>query len=70
MQNRCFQNLSMYSFLVGCLFLSFSFNIKYHSEVLALKKEINSYNWISKNELNLLEKEISRLENSKYDITK
>lgn len=68
MQNRS-KHLSIYTFLIGILLLSIGMNIVFYNRILILQDFIIGFKpWVTDNEFELLKKEISRLEQDRYEI--
>lgn len=65
------KNLPVYVMLVGCLLISFGFNLILYNRVIILQDFIKGINpWMSVEQFDLLKTEIDRLESQKYNITK
>ena len=60
------KHLPWYTFLVGLLFLSVSFNYLFYTKIKTLNSYINP--WVSVEQFNSIELEIHRLENERYQI--
>ena len=68
MMNR-YKYITIYSIFSLGLILSISLNIIFYNKIITLHKFIKTINpWISVEEFNLIETEIYRLENQKYEI--
>jgi len=68
MNNRS-KHLTIYTFLIGLLLLSFGFNLVFYNRVIILQEHIISANpWVDVKQFDLLEKEIDRLDSEKYQI--
>lgn len=68
MQHRS-KHLPIYTFLIGMLILSIGTNVLFYNRILILQDFIFGPNhWVTVDQLNLFEKEISRLENERYQI--
>lgn len=65
------KHITIYSLLIGILFLSIGFNFMFYHRLVILQEFIKTTNpWVTNSELNLIEQEINRLENTKYQIFK
>lgn len=68
MQHRS-KHLPIYTLLIGLLLLSIGTNCLFYNRILILQDFIIGLNpWVSINQFELLQKEISRLEKEKYQI--
>lgn len=68
MQHRS-KHLPIYTFLIGLLLLSVGTNIVFYNRILILQDFIIGLNpWMTVDQFDLIQKEIIRLENEKYDI--
>jgi hypothetical protein len=68
MQHRS-KHLPIYSLLIGLLLLSVGTNIIFYNRILILQDFVVGVNpWINVNQFELLQKEIYRLENEKYQM--
>jgi hypothetical protein len=63
------KHLPVYTMLVGLMLLSVGFNFFLYGRILILQDFIKETNyWVSVQELDMFEKELLRLENTKYNI--
>lgn len=63
------KHLTIYSFIIGLLLLSFGFNLIFYNRIVILQEYIGSTNpWLSVKQFDLLKKEIDRLDGEKYQI--
>ena len=63
------KHLPIYTFLIGLLLLSIGTNVLFYNRILILQDFIFGVNpWVTVDQLGLIEQEITRLENEKYQI--